>query len=181
MLILLIVLFSVSSRISLNTLTLKDHITHITLIIHITHISWYCPVLQHCIPTLCFSPCLFNPRPSWISNLLWLVSSHMPEPAPQTPTEQLCWIKSHEPNQWWGINYATVWHDDVAWCHKDTELKVGLLTWCMKSRILCGGEELLLVWSLAFLMFRTFYMQNYRYKTLEEKKKIDSLEKCATN
>ena len=39
---------------------------------------------------LSFSSCLFKLPPSWITRLLWLVSSHTPGPALRTTTEQLC-------------------------------------------------------------------------------------------
>ena len=54
---------------NLHALILKKHI-----------VFSYCLALQHYIPPLCFCSCLF--KPSRIPSLLWLVSSHTPEPAP---------------------------------------------------------------------------------------------------
>ena len=72
---------------------------------------------------------------SQISSLLWLVSSHTPEPAQLTTTEQLCWINSYMPNLLLCINYANVWHGD---------LKVRLLVRHFRSSVLCGTKELLM-------------------------------------
>ena len=65
-------------------------------------------------------------------------------------------------NQSMGINYANVWHGDVVWCHKVTELKAGLLTRRLWSSVLCGRGELLLV--------RTLTFKTRTYKTLKERK-----------
>ena len=71
---------------------------------------------QHCFPplseTLCFSSCFFKPRLFWIPSLLWLVSSHMPEPA------QLKTATESEPNEVLGKNCASVVHGDVVWYQK---------------------------------------------------------------
>ena len=54
------------------------------------------------------------------------------------------WIKMR---QW----CANLWHGDVMWCHKVTELKAGPLTRRFRSRVFCGREELLLVLTLTSL------------------------------
>ena len=41
-----------------------------------------------------------------------------------------------------GMNNTNTWHCDVAWCHKVTELKAGLLTRCFRNSDFCGREEL---------------------------------------
>ena len=67
----------------------------------------YCPVLQQCNPppfeSLCFSSCLFGPT-SLSSSLLWLVSSHMPEPTTLTMSLVSSVVFS-------ASSYLTLYHD----------------------------------------------------------------------
>lgn len=100
-----IILFWVNTRIGLQALVLKKHISFS-----------HCPVPQHCIPplpeTLHFSSCLFKPPSSWTLSLLRLVGSLMSEPAPLTTTEQLCRRNCKVPNYLLGIKCANV----TQWC-----------------------------------------------------------------
>ena len=88
------------------------------------------------------------PHPS----LLWLVCSHMPEPAMSpvgfvvfsASTSSLISAVSLD------VNYANDWHGDVC-CQENTELKAGLLTRHFRyfvCSVFCGREELLVPWTL---------------------------------
>ena len=57
---------------------------------------------------------------------------------------------AYVPNRLLRNNHANLWHGDVLWCHKVTELKVGLLMRRFRSSVFCGREELLLVGTLTF-------------------------------
>ena len=97
----------------------------------------------------------FNSRPtSWIPSLLWLVSSHMPEPAPLATTEQLFWITLT-------ITCKTSCQSIckcVTWCIAEPkEFKAALLMGRFRHSVFCGIEELLLVPTLTFLTFKTLF------------------------
>ena len=64
-------------------------------------------------------------------------------------------------------------YDTVAKCDV-TELKPGLLTRHfrpIRKSVVCGKEELPLLWSLGFFTFKTFYMHKNIYNTLKEREK----------
>ena len=113
----------------------------------------YCPVLQHCIhrlsDTLYFSSCLFKaPTPKYPVSSDWSAHTCLSQHSHQQQQQQLSSCANPILARWTGctlINKATVWHGDVVWCHKITELKAGLLTRRFRSRDLCGRKELLFV------------------------------------
>ena len=82
-----LILFLGYYRISLHALALKKH-TYLFLIL--------------CLKRSALAPVTLSSPPKRHS-LLWLVSSHMPEPAQLTTTEQLCKINSYAPNDLLGI------------------------------------------------------------------------------
>ena len=82
-------------------------------------------------------------------------------------------------NQPPGINWVNVWHGDVGWCHKVTELKAGLLTRRFKSSVFCGRVEVLL--AQTFLTFKIFYMHKNLYKTLKVKKQTKNHNRSPLN
>ena len=47
-----------------------------------------------------------------------------------------------------GMDFANVWHGEVVWCPKVTELKAILPTRRFRSSVSGGMEELLLVWTI---------------------------------
>ena len=109
---------------------------------------------QLCLGYFCFSCVSFfssQDPASIIPSLPWLGSPHMPEPLLPT-TEQ---PKSYKPQR---THYANVWHCDVDWCHKVTELKARLPTRRFRGSVFCGREEIWLVWSLTFLTFKFFHL-----------------------
>ena len=111
-----IILFLVTTRTGQHALMLKKK-----------SVFLYCPVLQLYLKRSVLVPVSLRP-PSWIPSLLWLVSSHMPEPAQKAVLNQ----------RGAGISYANAWLCDVVWCHKVTELKAGLLTRRFRSSVSVG-------------------------------------------
>ena len=47
-----------------------------------------------------------------------------------------------------GMDFANVWHGEVVWRPKVTELKASLAGRHFRSSVFCGREELLLVWTI---------------------------------
>ena len=101
--------------------------------------------LRYCV----FVPVPLRPPPCKISTILWLVSSHMPEPAPciRSAVGSIAFSASLLP---W------MWHDDIMWCHKVTELKTTDKVFQALQKQLERGA------SGGFLTFKTFYKVDFR-------------------
>ena len=132
------------------------------------HISVFshCPV-QHWTPplseTLRFSSRLFKAPPPEGSahqsiNLLWLVSWHMPEPAPLT-------TRDHLAESIFTLIIQIVSQCDVT---ESQHKKARLLTRRFRSSVFCGSEELLVVRASTFWTFKKF--ETHKYKTLKDRK-----------
>ena len=69
----------------------------------------------------------------------------------------------------WIYTYITqIRHDVVMWCPKVIELKAGLLTRCFRHfRGSVSRANLLLVWTLVFFIFKTFYMHKNLFNTIK--------------
>ena len=93
---------------------------------------------------LFFSSCLFKlPAPEYPVCSNWSAQTHLsqhPDNNKAAVVNQLLCAKLAV-----GTYYAIMWHGDVVWCHKVTELKAGLLTTRFRNSAFCGREELLLV------------------------------------
>ena len=87
-----------------------------------TRIGLYA-LMQHCIPpnlkssVLASVPLRLSSR---VPSLLWVVSSHTPEPEPLSSVVfqlQVSLTLAVDIS----MNYASVWHGDILWCHKVTD------------------------------------------------------------
>ena len=110
-------------------------------------VIWHCVSLIRWV-MLWWCRCIFER-----SLKSWLVSSHMPEPAPLT--EQLCYIHSYKPSYSSGINDANVFfHGEVAWCHRnrggttDEALEEQCVLW---ERGTSAGLSPLKTWTVFYL------------------------------
>ena len=92
---------------------------------------------------LCLKPCVLAPvslrPPSWISSLLWLVSSHTHTLASTANRYWAAVLNQFVHARHKSCICVTWWRR--VWCQKVTELKVGLLTRPFRCSVSCGRED----------------------------------------
>ena len=154
-----IILFRVTTRIDIHALMLEKHISCIILS---SAAALYSPL---CLKQCVFAPGLFKARLQNIQSAL------IGQPTHSTENNN----RAAELNQFLR-SYAKLatchmkMYNVVTWCHKVQEFKVGLLTRHFRSNVFCGQEELLLVRTLTYLIFKNTCTRTYINTKGKEKK-----------
>ena len=106
--------FQVTSRMYLQALMMKS-----------TH------QLSHTVHEKAFSACQFKAPPPEHLSLLWLVRSHMPEPAQSSPGAKLIWHQLCKCVIWWFSVTSQI-----------TGIKDGISDEAFRNSVFCGREDL---------------------------------------